>query len=320
MNSRIRRRILLAASALATTAVTGALPLAALAQAPHKPKVALVMKSLANEFFLTMETGAKDYQKHNADQFDLVTNGIKNETDTAAQIQIVEQMIVSKVDAIVLAPADSKALVPVVKKAVDAGIIVVNIDNKLDADVLKSKDLNVPFVGPDNRKGARLVGDYLGKRLKSGDQVGILEGVSTTTNAQQRTAGFKDAMEAVGAKIVSTQSGEWEIDKGNAVASAMLNEYPDIKALLCGNDNMAIGAVSAVRAAGKQGKVYVVGYDNIDAIKPMLKDGRVLATADQYAAKQAVFGIDTALKALKEHKKQSELSGIVETPVVLVTK
>jgi ribose transport system substrate-binding protein len=320
MNSRIRRRILLAASALATTAVTGALPLAARAQAPHKPKVALVMKSLANEFFLTMETGAKDYQKHNADQFDLITNGIKNETDTAAQIQIVEQMIVSKVDAIVLAPADSKALVPVVKKAVDAGIIVVNIDNKLDADVLKSKDLNVPFVGPDNRKGARLVGDYLAKRLKSGDQVGIVEGVSTTTNAQQRTAGFKDAIDAVGAKIVSTQSGEWEIDKGNAVASAMLNEYPDIKALLCGNDNMAIGAVSAVRAAGKQGKVYVVGYDNIAAIKPMLKDGRVLATADQYAAKQAVFGIDTALKAIKEHKKQSELSGIVETPVVLVTK
>ena len=320
MNSRIRRRILLAASALATTAVTGALPLAARAQAPHKPKVALVMKSLANEFFLTMETGAKDYQKHNPAVFDLITNGIKNETDTAAQIQIVEQMIVSKVDAIVLAPADSKALVPVVKKAVDAGIIVVNIDNRLDPDVLKSKDLIVPFVGPDPQKGARLVGDYLAKRLKAGDPVGIVEGVSTTTNAQQRTAGFKDAMQAINAKIVSVQSGEWEIDKGNAVAAAMLNEYPDIKALLCGNDNMAIGAVSAVRAAGKQGKVYVVGYDNIEAIKPMLKDGRVLATADQFAAKQAVFGIDTALKALKEHKKQSELSGIVETPVVLVTK
>ncbi|HKU00847.1 MAG TPA: sugar ABC transporter substrate-binding protein [Paraburkholderia sp.] len=322
MNSRIRRRVLGAAAALATVTFAAAMPLAAHAQtaAAHKPKVALVMKSLANEFFLTMETGAKDYQKHNASEFDLVTNGIKNETDTAAQIQIVEQMIVSKVDAIVLAPADSKALVPVVKKAVDAGIIVVNIDNRLDPDVLKSKDLNVPFVGPDNQKGARLVGDYLAKKLKAGDQVGIVEGVSTTTNAQQRTAGFKDAMQAVGAKIVSVQSGEWEIDKGNAVASAMLNEYPDLKALLCGNDNMAIGAVSAVRAAGKQGKVYVVGYDNIDAIKPMLKDGRVLATADQYAAKQAVFGIDTALKALKAHKKQSELSGVVETPVVLVTK
>ncbi|MGF6975646.1 ribose transport system substrate-binding protein [Paraburkholderia sp. JPY465] len=320
MSHRTRRRIL-AAAVLATASAVLPFSVAHAQNAPaHKPKVALVMKSLANEFFLTMETGAKDYQKQNPAKFDLITNGIKDETDTANQIRIVEQMIVSKVDAIVLAPADSKALVPVVKKAIDAGIIVVNIDNRLDQDVLKSKDLNVPFVGPDNRKGARLVGDYLAKRLKAGDEVGILEGVSTTTNAQQRTAGFKDAMQAVGAKFVSVQSGEWEIDKGNAVASAMLNEYPNLKALLAGNDNMAIGAVSAVRAAGKQGKVLVVGYDNINAIHPMLKDGRVLATADQFAAKQAVFGIDTALKALSEHRKQSELSGVVETPVVLVTK
>ncbi|MDN7590099.1 sugar ABC transporter substrate-binding protein [Burkholderia seminalis] len=316
MNVRFRRRFLTAALAAVAVAAAPAVH----AQSASKPKVALVMKSLANEFFLTMETGAKDYQKHNANQFDLVTNGIKDETDTANQIRIVEQMIVSKVDAIVLAPADSKALVPVVKKAVDAGIIVVNIDNRLDPDVLKSKNLNVPFVGPDNRKGARKIGDYLAKRLKAGDQVGIVEGVSTTTNAQQRTAGFQDAMKAGGMKVVSVQSGEWEIDKGNAVAAAMLNEYPNLKALLCGNDNMAIGAVSAVRAAGKQGKVLVVGYDNINAIKPMLKDGRVLATADQYAAKQAVFGIDTALKAIAEHRKQADMSGVVETPVDLVTK
>jgi ribose transport system substrate-binding protein len=324
MNPNPRRRLAVAGSLLTLVCAAGLgtlLPAgAAHAQTPHKPKVALVMKSLANEFFLTMESGAKEYQHHNASQFDLITNGIKDETDTANQIRIVEQMIVSKVDAIVLAPADSKALVPVVKKAGDAGIIVVNIDNKLDDDVLKSKNLNVPFVGPDNRKGAKLVGDYLAKKLKAGDEVGIIEGVSTTTNAQQRSAGFKDSMNAIGAKIVSLQSGEWEIDKGNAVASAMLNEHPGIKALLCGNDNMAIGAVSAVRAAGKQAKVYVVGYDNINAIKPMLADGRVLASADQFAAKQAVFGIDVALKALADHKKQSELSGVVETPVELVVK
>jgi ribose transport system substrate-binding protein len=127
-------------------------------------------------------------------------------------------------------------------------------------------------------------------------------------------------MQAGGMKVVSVQSGDWEIDKGNAVASQILNANPNIKALLCGNDNMAIGAVSAVRAAGKAGKVQIVGYDNITAIKPMLADGRILATADQYAAKQAVFGIDTALKAISDHKKQSELSGVVETPVVLITK
>jgi len=318
MRLTIRRRML---AATVLVAASAALPFsAAHAQSAAKPKVALVMKSLANEFFLTMETGAKDYQKQHAADFDLVTNGIKDETDTVNQIRIVEQMIVSHVDAIVLAPADSKALVPVVKKAVDAGIIVINIDNQLDPGVMKDKGINVPFVGPDNRKGARMVGEALAKHLQAGDQVGIIEGVSTTTNAQQRTAGFRDAMNAAGAKVVSVQSGEWEIDKGNAVAAAMLNEYPNLKALLAGNDNMAIGAVSAVRAAGRQGKVLVVGYDDIDAIKPMLDDGRVLATANQFAAKQAVFGIQTALKALHDHKKQNELSGVVETPVELVTK
>jgi len=308
---------------LAASLLAAACAVAPLSQAvadTAKPKVALVMKSLANEFFLTMEDGAKDYQKSHPADFDLISNGIKDESDTANQIRIVEQMIVSKVDALVIAPADSKALVPVIKKAMDAGITVINIDNQLDPAVLKSKDISVPFVGPDNRKGARLVGEYLAKQLKAGDQVGIIEGVPTTTNAQQRTAGFKDAMDAAGMKIVSTQSGNWEIDKGNAVASAMLNEYPDLKALLAGNDSMALGAVSAVRAAGKAGKVQVVGYDNINAIKPMLKDGRVLATADQFAAKQAVFGIQAALKMLQHEPVDGAANGVIETPVELVTK
>ncbi|WLH25900.1 sugar ABC transporter substrate-binding protein [Pseudomonas sp. FP215] len=310
---------LLAVAVLA--AASAALPLSSAFadDAAAKPKVGLVMKSLANEFFVTMQDGAKQYQKDHAADFDMITNGIKNETDTAAQIDIVNQMILSKVNAIVIAPADSKALVTVLKKASDAGIKVVNIDNRLDPDVLKSKKLDIPFVGPDNRKGSKLVGDYLAKQLAAGDKVGIIEGVPTTTNAQQRTAGFKDAMDAAGMKIVSTQSGNWEIDQGNKIAAAMLSETPDIKALLAGNDNMALGAVSAVRAAGKAGKVLVVGYDNIDAIKPMLKDGRVLATADQAAAQQAVFGIQNALKLVKGEKVDAK-DGVIETPVELVIK
>jgi len=310
---------LLAVAMLAAASV--ALPVSsALAETPAKPKVALVMKSLANEFFLTMEDGAKAYQKGHSDEFDLISNGIKDETDTAGQTRIVEQMILAKVNALVIAPADSKAMVPVIKKAVDAGITVINIDNQLDPAVVKSKNINVPFVGPDNRKGARLVGEYLAKQLKAGDEVGIIEGVSTTTNAQARTAGFKDAMEAAQIKVVSVQSGDWEIDKGNKVAASILSEYPQVKALLAGNDSMAVGVVSAVRAAGKAGQVQVVGYDNINAIKPMLKDGRVLATADQFAAKQAVFGIETALKIIKGEKVDIGANGVIETPVELVTK
>ncbi|AUF96957.1 LacI family transcriptional regulator [Pseudomonas sp. 02C 26] len=296
-----------------------ALPLAG--QAEEKPKVALVMKSLANEFFRTMEDGAKAYQKEHPNDFDLVANGIKDESDTSNQIRIVEQMIATGANALVIAPADSKALVPVIKKAMDAGITVINIDNRLDPEVLKSKNLSVPFVGPDNRKGARLVGDYLAQqKLKPGDQVGIIEGVSTTTNAQQRTAGFQDAMQAAQIKVVSVQSGNWEIDKGNAVAAAMLNEYPEIKALLAGNDSMALGAVSAVRAAGKKDQVQVVGYDNINAIKPMLKDGRVLATLDQDAKKQAVYGIQAALQLIKGETTAVDADNVIQTPVELITK
>jgi len=300
--------------------LTMALPLSA-AHAEDKPKVALVMKSLANEFFRTMEDGAKAYQKTHADEFDLVANGIKNETDTGEQIRIVEQMVNAGAKALVIAPADSKALVSAVKKAMDQGVVVINIDNRLDPELLKSKGISVPFVGPDNRKGARLVGEYLAKeKLKAGDQVGIIEGVPTTTNAQQRTAGFKDAMYAAQIKIVSTQSGNWEIDKGNAVAASMLNEYPELKALLAGNDSMALGAVSAVRAAGKAGQVQVVGYDNINAIKPMIADGRVLATLDQAASQQAVFGIQAALKMVKGEKPDVDADNVIQTPVELITK
>ncbi|HVF87467.1 MAG TPA: substrate-binding domain-containing protein, partial [Pyrinomonadaceae bacterium] len=104
-----------------------------------RPRVALVMKSLANEFFQTMERGAKTHQQGHAADYELIANGIKDEQDVSRQVEIVEQMIAQKVAAIVIAPADSKALVSVCKKAIDAGIVVINIDNKLDAAVMADK-------------------------------------------------------------------------------------------------------------------------------------------------------------------------------------
>src|ERR1043165_4369144 len=188
-----------------------------------------------------MADGAKKHQAGHSDEYDLVVNGIKNETDLGEQVNLVEQMIARQVNAIVIAPADSKALVTVLKRAKEAGILVVNIDNKLDADVLKQAGLSVPFVGPDNRSGAKKVGEVLARRLKAADKVAIIEGIPTAFNGQQRRLGFEDAMKAAGMKIVGTQSGLWEMEKANAVASAMLSEHPQLKAILCANDNMALG-------------------------------------------------------------------------------
>jgi len=274
------------------------------------------MKSLANEFFSTMADGAKTHQAANASTYDLIVNGIKNETDLSEQVNLVEQMIAQRVNAIVIAPADSKALVTVLKRAKEAGILVVNIDNKLDSDVLKQAGLSIPFVGPDNRAGAAKVGEALAKRLKPGDKVAIIEGLPTAFNGQQRRLGFEDAMKVAGANIVTTQSGNWEMEKANNVAASILSEHPDLRALLCANDNMALGAVAAIQAAGRSGKVLVVGFDNIGAIGPMLADGRVVATADQHGDKLAVFGIEAALNILKGEAPPADQT----TAVDLVTK
>src|SRR6266436_7745723 len=175
-----------------------------------KPKIALVMKSLANEFFSTMAEGARKHQRAHPDSYELIVNGIKNETDLNEQVNLVEQMIARRVNAIIIAPADSKALVTVLKRANDARILVVNIDNQLDAQVLQQARLNVPFVGPDNRVGARKVGEVLATRLAPNDKVAIIEGIPTAFNGQQRRLGFEEAMKAAGMNIIPVQSGYWE--------------------------------------------------------------------------------------------------------------
>ena len=265
-----------------------------------KPVVALVMKSLANEFFKTMAEGAETHQSEHASDYELIVNGIRNETDLTAQVNLVEQMVSRGADAIVIAPADSKALVPALKRALDAGVIVINIDNKLDADVLAQAGLEIPFVGPDNREGARMVGEAVAAKLNSGDEVAIIEGVPTAFNGIQRRLGFEDAMKAGGMKVVSSQSGSWEMAKANTVASAILSEHPEVKAILCANDSMALGAVQAVKAAGAADRVMVAGFDNISAIRPLVEKGEVVATADQHGDKLAVFGIEMALQILNE--------------------
>lgn len=280
-----------------------------------KPEIALVMKSLANEFFKTMEDGAKTHQKARASEYTLLANGTKDELDVARQVDLVEQMIARDVDAIVIAPADSKALVPVCRKAIRAGIRVVNIDNKFDADALEENKVSIPFVGPDNRKGAKMSAMQLAIRLKPGDKVAIVEGAPNAYNATQRKLGFEDAIRETKLKLVSSQSGNWEMDKGNQVVAGMITEHPDLKGVFCANDNMALGAVSALKAAGKLDKVLVAGFDNISAVRQLVNESKIVATVDQHADRMAVYGIEYALRMLKSDAKPTDQ----ETPVDLIT-
>ncbi len=284
-------------------------------ESPKKPRVALIMKSLSNEFFKTMEDGARAHAAAHPADYELRASGIPNEQDVSGQIKLVNDMIGQKVDAIIIAPADSKSLVPVCKKAVDAGIIVINIDNQLDVDTVKQNNVSIPFVGPDNRKGAKLAGEYLAAKLNAGDEVIIVEGLPTAFNAQQRKAGFEDAIASHKLKLGASQTGKWEIDEARKVVSSLLPGHKDVKAILCANDSMAIGAAAALRAADRN-DVLIVGFDNIKAVQELMKQDRVLCTVDQHGGEIAVFGIQHALDILAKRTTGTDK----DTPVDLVTK
>ncbi len=280
-----------------------------------KPRIALIMKSLANEFFSTMADGAKAHQNEHSEEYELIVNGIKDERDLSRQVALVDEMVASGVDAIVIAPADSKALVPALRKAQRAGVTIVNIDNRLDSGVLDQEGISIPFVGPDNKAGAQAVAGYLADKLATGDEVLVLEGIRTSFNAQQRHEGFKAAMEAAGIQIVDSQSAEWEMSQANTIASSMLSEHPSAKAILAANDSMALGAMAAVKSAGKTEDVLVVGFDNITAVQQAIRDGKILATADQHGDQLAVYGIEAALEMMRNPDQEP---ADVETPVDLI--
>jgi len=137
----------------------------------------------------------------------------------------------------------------------------------------------------------------------------------TAFNARQRRLGFEDAMEAAGMEIVTVQSAQWEMEKANAVTSAILTSHPDLDAILASNDSMALGAAAAVKAAGRGDSVEIVGFDNISAVQAMIREGRILATADQHADRLAVYGIEAALGALRGESPPEDRN----TPVDLIT-
>lgn len=300
----------IAASAAAAIAL-----LAAPVMAQDKPVVGLVMKSLANEFFQNMMEGAEAHAVQRGD-YELRAVGMQNETDFESQINAVENFITQGVDAIVIAPADSKAMVRPIKKAIAAGITVVNFDVALDADAKAQQGLELAFVGPDNRGGAKMAGDALAEALGAGGKVVIIEGNPGADNATQRRLGFEDAVAEHSLDLLDSRTAHWETEEANQVFSTMLTAHPDLQGVMAANDSMAIGVVKALENAGRS-DIIVVGFDAIPAVLPMIEDGRMLASVDQFGQQMAANAIDLALDVVAGGP---ELEGWVTTPIELVTK
>lgn len=266
--------------------------------ATEKPTIALVMKTLTNPFFVEMEKGARKAEKELG--ITLVVRTGAQETSIEQQISIIQSLIDEKVQAIVIAPADSKELIPVLKQAQDAGIVIINIDNRLDAEVSKSLGLaNVPFISVDNEQGAYLSAQYLSKHVTAPTEAIILEGIRTAGNAEDRKNGALRAFaENPNITVVASETANWKIDEGYDVTATLFKQHPNVNVVFCANDMMAFGTLRYLEEAGKT-DVLVASYDALEEAKQFIRDGKLQATIDQQAALQGETGVQFAVRALK---------------------
>lgn len=271
----------------------------------RKPVIGLVMKSLQADFFQNMKKGALEFAQKHTD-FELITVGTENQTEIDKQIELIESFIQQKVDALVVIPIDSKALVSVVVKAVKAGIKLVNIDIKLDPDLLHEHGVEFAYVGPDNETAAKLVGDVLSKKLGRGANVIIIEGLQVAENAQQRKNGFLKSISEHALNLLACGVGDWETHKAETIFASLYQKFNNIDGVFCSNDAMALGVLKVLKKEGMAGKILVVGFDNDDSIQSYLSNGEILATIDAHGSQMAVHGIEFVLKVLNGADNKGE--------------
>lgn len=294
--------LLLAACGRSDTPSVSTVASAPAGPAPHSagPRVGLVMKTLTNPFFVEMEKGARRAERELG--LTLLVRTAAQETSVEQQAQLLEDLIAERVDAIVLAPADSQRLVATVKKAVEAGIKVVNIDNRLDPAELQQRGLApIPFVSVDNEAGAYQAGRYLAAQAggPAQAQAAILEGIRSADNARQRRDGARRGLrENKAVTLVASESANWKIDEAYTVTRKLFAAHPHVSLIFAANDMMALGALKYLRESGR-GDVRIVGYDALDEAKAEIKAGGLLATVDQQAAEQGYQGVVLAQRLIK---------------------
>lgn len=263
-------------------------------------RVTLIMKARTNPFFEKMAAGAEKAAKDMGVQLDVMA--VDKETDTAGQAAHVETAIGKGSKVILVAPADSKAIVAPLLNAQARGIKIINLDNRIDAAAAKDAGLKVEtFIGPDNAEGARKSTEALIAKIGGEGKLAMLEGIRGVDNAENRKRGFEQAVKATNGKvtIAAMDTAEWATEPALKKMESILNTHADLKGVFCANDMMALGAIQAIASAGKAGKVFVAGYDNLTAAREAIKAGTLHATIEQHPDKMGELGVAAAVAVTK---------------------
>jgi ribose transport system substrate-binding protein len=270
--------------------------------ASGKPTVALVVKTLNNPFFIEMTKGAEEAAKKAG--INLVVQAADREVDVERQMQIIENLIERKVSALCVAPSGSREVVPVIVKANRANIPVLIVDTRADEKALAAAGGKIAtFIGSDNFDGGKIAGAFVVEKLGGKGNVAVLEGIPGHETGDARLRGFRESIaKAPGIKIVASQPANWERDQGFNVFQNMLQANPTVSALFACNDLMALGAAEAIAAAGKTGKIVVVGFDAQTEAREAIKKGTMAATVAQFPSRMGATAIENAAKLLRGEK------------------
>jgi ribose transport system substrate-binding protein len=282
---------------------------------PGRPTVALVVKTLNNPFFNDMQRGAEEAAREL--EINLIVQAAEREVDVEQQVQIVENLIQRRVDAILLTPSGSREVVPVIARANRAGIPILNLDTRVDMDLLNRDNAHIAtFIGSDNYEGGRIAGIYIAESLEGNGNVAILEGIPGHETADSRQRGFMDGISGYpGIRVVTSQTANWERNLGYNVFENILQSHPGVQAVFAASDLMALGAVEAIAANNRQG-IIVVGFDAHSEAVAAVERGLMQATVAQSPAEIGRLAVENAYKLLNGETIPTEIT----VEIKLITK
>lgn len=275
-----------------------------------KVKLGAVAKAFENEYWRTLKKGYEEGVKKLQDKGYKVTIDVKSaqgESDEQGQLSIVDDMVNKKYTALLLSPISDSNLVPGVEEANKAKIPVINVNDGLISEAPN-------YVGPKAIQNGELAAEWIANKLNKKGEVAVVVGMPKAFAARQRTTGFENYMKENAPKIdiVAKQNADWDRAKAKDLADTWIKKYPDLKAIFCNNDTMALGVQEAVNNSGKD--ILVVGVDGTGEAYDSIRKGELDATIDSFPRYKAQIAIEATLRALGGQK----LPRVIWTPQALI--
>lgn len=267
------------------------------APATESIKLGLSVSTLNNPFFVTLKEGAEAEAKKQGIQI----TSIDAQNDPAKQISDIEDLIQQGVNALIINPADSAAVVSGIESANKAGIPVITVDRSAEGGEV------VAHIASDNVAGGKMAGDFILETLGKKGKIVELEGIPGSSAARERGEGFHSAVDGVkGVEVVAKQAADFDRAKGLTVMENILQGNKDVQAVFAHNDEMALGALEAIAAAGLK-DVLVVGFDATEDAVKAVEDGRMGATVAQKPDLIGQKGVQTAISVIKGEKVEASI-------------